>query len=210
MGATITTEPALPDPAPVPEAGALPLLRLTAEQFEAMAEAGVFSYPNDRVVLREGLLCRMGPQDVPHMTAKVEVFTALLDALRDLGSKLRVGSEGSVRASDYNVPQPDVIVWDPVRIRGPVPRERVRLAVEVSDSTLSDDLGYKRALYAAAGIPEYWIVDLRGRAVHQNWAPADGAYSRSGVVPFGGTVASVAVPGLVIGTAALLEQDTAE
>ncbi len=205
-----STEAAFLDPAPARETNAPPLVRLTAEQFEKMADAGVFMYPNDHVVLREGLLCRMNPQNIPHMTAKADVYDALLDALRALGSKLRVGSEGSVRAGDHDVPQPDIIVWDPIRARGQVPRERVRLAVEVSDTTLSDDLGYKRALYAAAGIPEYWIVDLRGQVVHQNWAPAAGTYSRAEVVPFGDPVASVAVPGLVIGTAALQEQDTAE
>ncbi len=186
------------------------VVRLTADQFERMADAGIFSYPNDRVVLREGLLCRMGPQYVPHMTAKVEVFAALLDALRAMGSALRVGSEGSVRASDYNVPQPDIIVWEPIRTRSWVPRERVRIAIEVSENTLTDDLGYKRGLYAAAGIPEYWVVDLRGRAIHQNWAPMEGEYSRAQAVPFGGTIASTAVPGLAISTAALLDQDTPE
>lgn len=210
MSGTPSTEPALLDPAPVRGTGAPSLVRITAEQFEKMADAGVFTYPDDRVVLREGLLCRMNPQNIPHMTAKAEVYDALLDALRTLGAKLRVGSEGSVRAGDHDVPQPDIIVWDPIRARGPVPRERVRLAVEVSDTTLSDDLGYKRALYAAAGIPEYWVVDLRGRVVHQNWAPTAGAYSQAQIVPFGGAVASIAVPGLVIGTAALHEQDTAE
>ena len=45
-----------------------------------------------------------------------------------------------------------------------------------SDTTLADDLGRKRALYATAAVPEYWIVDVFGRALHQCWAPADGAY----------------------------------
>ena len=186
------------------------VVRLTAEQFEKMYYAGVFTYESSRVVLREGLLCRMNPQNIPHMTAKADFCEALLDSLREIGSKLRVASEGSVRASDHDVPQPGIIVWEPIKARGPVPRERVRLAVDVSDSTLPDDLGYKRALYAAAGIPEYWIVDLRGRTIHQNWAPMEGEYSRAEVVPFGSTIASIAVPGLAISTAALIDQDTPE
>ena len=185
------------------------VVRLTAEQFEKMYYAGVFTYESSRIVLREGLLCRMNPQNIPHMTAKADVYEALLDSLREIKSKLRVGSEGSVRASDHDVPQPDIIVWEPIRARGQVPRERVRLAVEISDSTLADDLGYKRELYASADIPEYWIVDLRGRAVHQNWAPMGGAYSRTEIVQFGNEIASTAVPGLVISTA-MLDQDTPE
>jgi Uma2 family endonuclease len=86
---------------------------------------------------------------------------------------------------------------------GPVPGERARLLVEVSDTTLADDLGHKRALYAAAEVPEYWVVDVFGRALHQYWAPADGVYARSAVVPFGGTVRSATLAGLAVPTAAL-------
>lgn len=194
----------LPEPAPdQTEPDASRLLRITAEQFEKMYDANAFTYPNDRVVLREGLLWLMNPQHIPHMTAKTEVFKALLKALDSMGSTLRVDSEGSVRADDHNVPQPDLIVWEPLRARGPVPVERVRLAVEISDTTQAEDLGYKRALYAASGIPEYWIVDLRARIVRQNWQPIDGAYASARAVPFGGTVESVAIPGLAIGTASL-------
>ena len=198
-------------PPPIVESDDAPrLLRITAEQFEKMYYAGVFAYPNDRVVLREGLICLMNSQYIPHMTVKGDVLTALLDALRGLNVNLRVDSEGSVRANDHNVPQPDIIVWEPLRTRGPVPRERVRLAVEISDTTQTEDLGYKRALYAAAGIPEYWIVDLRARIVRQNWAPVDGAYASAQAIAFGDAVESVAIPGLAISTAPLRDLDFGE
>ena len=180
------------------------LLRITAAQFSVMVEAGAFT--GDRgVELRGGLLYEMNPQYVPHLRAKSELHEALLKALWALGSPLRVASEGSVLLGEGDVPQPDLIVWEPVRVRGPVPGERVRLAVEVSDTTLADDLGRKRALYAAASIPEYWVADLSGRALHQHWAPADGAYARSAVVPFGGMIRSATLAGLAISTAALLD-----
>ncbi len=86
----------------------------------------------------------------------------------------------------------------------------MRLVAEICDTTHDEDLGRKPALYATAGIPEYWTVDLPGRVIHQRWSPSAGAYSQTKVIPFGDAVASVAVPGLVIGTAALHEQDTAE
>ena len=72
-----------------------------------------------------------------------------------------------------------------------------------SDTTQADDLGRKRALYAAASIPEYWVVDVPARAVHQYWAPADGAYARSAVVPFGETVRSATLANLAVSTGAL-------
>lgn len=185
------------------------LVRFTAEQFEAIYNAGVLKDAN-RVDLREGLPCLMSPQNIPHATVKAEVYEALLDSMRALGLPLRIVSEASVRVGDYNVPQPDITVWDPIRARGAIPVARVRLVAEIRDTTQDEDFGRKPALYAAASIPEYWIVDLPSRVIHQRWAPLDGAYSQAKLIPFGDAVASTAVPGLVIDTAALRDQDTAE
>lgn len=180
------------------------LLRITAAQFSVMVQAGAFT--GDRgVELRGGLLYEMNPQYVPHMRAKSRLFLALANALQAIRSPLEVSSEGSVGLGDDEVPLPDLIVWEPVQVRGPVPGERVRLLVEVSDTTLTDDLGRKRALYAAASVPEYWVLDVFGRALHQYWAPADGVYARSAVVPFGETVRSATLAGLEVPTAALLD-----
>ena len=178
------------------------LLRITAAQFSVMVEAGAFT-GDLGVELRGGLLYQMNPQYVPHLLAKGALYEALLDALRALGSPLRVASEGSVLLGDGDVPMPDIIVWEPSRVRGPVPGERVRIVAEVSDTTLTDDLGHKRALYAAASVPEYWVVDVSARVVHQFWSPADGAYARSTVVPFGETLRSATLEGIAIPTAAL-------
>lgn len=186
---------------PVLDAGPA-LLRITAAQFSVMVEAGAF--PGDAgVELRGGLLYRMNPQCRPHLIAKTKLHKALFDALQALGSSLFASSEGSVQLGDDEVPQPDLIVWELAGGGGPVPGELVRIAVEVSDTTVADDLGRKRSLYAAASLPEYWIVDLPGRVVHQYWAPADGAYARSAVVPFGETLRSKTLEGLAIPTAAL-------
>jgi Uma2 family endonuclease len=181
------------------------LLRITAAQFQVMAEAGAFT-GDRRVELRGGLLYEMNPQHVPHMRAKSRLFLALANALQAIGSSLEAFSEGSVKLGEDEVPIPDLIVWEPVRVRGPVPGERVRLLVEVSDATLADDLGHKRALYAAASVPEYWVVDVFGRAIHQYWAPADGVYARSVVVPLGEAIRSAALDGLAVPTGALLDQ----
>jgi Uma2 family endonuclease len=178
------------------------LLRITAAQFSVMVEAGAFT--GDRgVELRGGLLYEMNPQYVPHARAKSRLFFALINALQATESSLEVLSEGSVKLGEDEVPLPDLIVWEPVQVRGPVPGERVRLLVEVSDTTLTDDLGRKRALYAAASVPEYWVVDVFGRALQQYWAPADGVYARSAVVPFGEAIRSATLAGLALSTAAL-------
>lgn len=178
------------------------LLRFNAAQVQAMAEAGVF-VGDRRVELRGGLLYEMAPEYVPHMRTKSRLFLALATALQSTGSPLEALVDGSVKLGEDELPQPDLILWAPLGEQGAVPGERVRLLVEVSSATLTEDLGRKRALYATASVPEYWVVDVSGRAVHQYWAPADGAYAQTAVVPFGGTIRSATLAGLDVPTASL-------
>ena len=187
---------------PIPLGASAPLLRITAGQLEAMAARGALAdFP--RLELRDGVLCQMSPQYRPHLLAKTAMYDALRDALRALGSPLGVASKGSVRISESEVPMPDVFVWEVQRGDGPVPAGRVRLIVEVSDTTLEDDLGRKRLVYAAGGIPEYWVVDLAGQAVHQHWSPGGDGYTGEALVLFGKPLAAETLPGLCISTAPL-------
>ena len=183
-------------------AAAPSLLRITAEQLETMAARGAFDRL-PRVELREGLLHQMSPQHFPHGIAKTDIFAALLSALAHLNLSLRVLSEVSVRVSEAEVPMPDISVVRSGRYPGAVPVEQVRLAVEVSDTTLADDLGRKRALYALGGIPEYWVVNLSARVILQHWSPQGDTYAKSAVVPFGDGLASATLPGLAIPTTGL-------
>jgi Uma2 family endonuclease len=69
----------------------------------------------------------------------------------------------------FHYRRPDVIVYRCVpRDRGGRWRDKpqagdVVIAVEVvSESTITEDLSTKRALYASAGIPHYWIIRMAG------------------------------------------------
>ena len=73
-------------------------------------------------------------------------------------------------------PEPDVAVTTGTATdyatQHPGP-EDIRLLVEVSSTTLQDDLTTKANLYAHAGIPEYWVLDVENRRlyVHRNPTP---------------------------------------
>lgn len=185
------------------------LLRITAEQLEVMAARGAFDHL-PRVELREGLLYQMNPQYFPHGIAKTDVLAGLFAAVSRLRLPLRVLSEVSICVSETEVPMPDISLVREGRYRGAVPVEHVRLVAEISDTTLPDDLGRKRALYARGGIPEYWVVDLSARVILQHWSPRGDAYAASAVVPFGGDLASATLPGLVVSTGALRDDSDAD
>ena len=57
------------------------------------------------------------------------------------------------------------------------------LVAEVADTTLCADLTIKRDLYARAGVPEYWVLDVTGSRLIAHRKPAGGAYAE--IVTFG-------------------------
>lgn len=74
-------------------------------------------------------------------------------------------------------PEPD-LVWarkaDSRRTRPT--QESILLLIEVSDSSLEQDLGEKATLYAEHQIPEYWVVDIPAEHVHVHRTPLHGYY----------------------------------
>ena len=78
-----------------------------------------------------------------------------------------------------NEPEPDIIVLKrEFTSLSAIPRpEDLHLVVEVADTTLRFDLTTKAALYARAGIVEYWVLDVAGRRLIVHWDPRGGVYS---------------------------------
>ena len=175
-------------------------VQLTVDDFMLLEQSGAFD-GYARTELIEGTIVAMNAQWVLHARAKSELAFNFKLALRDLGLDLDVIVEGSVRLGERNLPVPDVSVCDPlVRARIPVPAASLRLAVEISDSTLNYDLGVKSKLYARAGVREYWVVDLTGNELHRMIAPSGDRYTSSDVVALGGVIASLTIPGLDVST----------
>jgi Uma2 family endonuclease len=150
--------------------------RLTVHDYYRMAEAGVLS-PDDRTELIEGEIIDMPP--IGHRHAEVvRLLTKRL--IRALGDAAEVSAQLPVRLSLRSEPQPDFAVVRAkrggYRDAHPVPSD-VLLLIEVSDSTLRYDLGLRANLYAAYGVPEYWVFDLQRGRVWRHRAPAGERYT---------------------------------
>ncbi len=80
------------------------------------------------------------------------------------------------------MPEPDfALLYEPNPVLTPLGHFRpsdIRLVVEVSDATLSDALTTKARLYAGAGIPEYWVVDVAGRRLRMHSVPGAEGYTQ--------------------------------
>lgn len=78
-----------------------------------------------------------------------------------------------------NEPEPDLIVTaQSIRAyQDNVTAPEIRLLIEIADSTVNFDLHQKAALYARAGIADYWVVDIPGQLVHVHRIPRHGSYT---------------------------------
>jgi Uma2 family endonuclease len=127
---------------------------LKRTEYERMVELGLFE--DERVELLAGQLIEMSPQGEPHAFVVAELGAQLTVALV---GRARVRQHSPLALSDDSVPEPDIAVV-PLDSDGSRRPDWAHLVVEVSDSSLRKDRDAKGPLYAAAGIPEYWIVNL--------------------------------------------------
>lgn len=162
-------------------------VRFTAAEFQRMIEAGAFD--NMWVELVEGELERMPPPGNEHSLRQIDLLAALLAVL----SKALVRGEVGIELGDDTVLGCDAVVLrDAVTRTGPLVPDDLTLLIEIAVSTRERDLGYKRQRYAAAAIPEYWVIDEAARVVHVFARPEAGDYRDIAVVRFG---EPLAVPG---------------
>jgi hypothetical protein len=159
----------------VPDKEAPPPRLFTRREYHAMAEAGILG-PEDRVELIHGRIVNMMPPGPWHGAATDRLANALHQiyahsVIIACGRPLGLGEDSE--------PQPDLSIlrWrdDFYASAHPGPQD-VLLAIEISDSSRTFDLGTKHDLYALHGVPEYWVIDRLKNGVQVFREPANGAY----------------------------------
>lgn len=155
--------------------------KLSIDEYHLMAEAGIIR-PDERVELIKGEILEMGgtplsPIGKDH-AAVVRRINNLLNHLLDT-TKYIIDQQNPVTIPDHSEPEPDLMVV-PYRhdfyAESGVRSEDVLLLIEVSDTTLQKDQHIKLPLYAEAGIPEVWIVDINAGKIYQYLRPQQDEY----------------------------------
>lgn len=175
-------------------------VKLRVEDYLLLDGSSAFEAYN-KTELIEGEVYFMNAQHRPHARVKSRLYLALADSLK--GTGLEAVVEGSVEIPPHNVPEPDIVVTSEPEGEGLIPLRSVHLIVEVADSTLKADLSVKAAIYAREGVPEYWVVDVDARVIHQMWAPEGELYSNRREVAFGEPLTAATISGLMVETAAV-------
>jgi Uma2 family endonuclease len=160
-----------------------------------------------RIFFDEGWMwTEMGEEGLNHATVS-DLFTMIIAFWKARHPEQIIHSLGrcQLEKTGHKACAPDLVIY----VDTPPPRWEVgqrryvnldvavlpTLVGEVSDTTLANDLDRKKSLYAALGIPEYWVIDVLGRRILAFLLQPDGTYFECD--------RSQAFPGLDI---ALLEQ----
>ncbi len=198
MSTTVTPRPMpAPVPAILPDWIPSPLYRLTVEQYEAMADAGIFG-ERDRVHLINGCLVEKMTLHPPHAIAD-DLCGEALRLVLPPGWYIRPGKPVRIPGL-ASMPEPDRgVARGSIRDYGgrhPGPDD-LALVVEVSDSSLDEDRKMAE-IYGKAGIPVYWIVNLIDSQVEVYSDPDPSGYQTHEVLA-PGHVLSVKVDGVEVG-----------
>lgn len=184
---------------PVP----LTTYRFTVDEYHCMGEAGVF-HEDDRVELINGQVVEMTPIGPRHARC-VDDLNRLFTRLAGDTAIVRV--QNPVVLGKHHEPQPDLALLRrrPDRYGQAHPRPAdVLVVVEVAETSLAYDRDIKIPLYARAGIPEVWLVDLQSDTIHVYRAPRRDGYAEPRSVARGETLTALHLPEVAVRVADVL------
>jgi Uma2 family endonuclease len=173
--------------------------KLSVDKYEQMIGAGILD-ENDRVELIRGeILDKMpiGDLHVDVVNRLNRKFVTMLD------ESVTVSVQNPVVLADSE-PEPDIVLYTR-KAPGKARASDVHLIVEVAESSLEFDRSIKLPLYAEAGIPEVWIVNLVDRQIDVYSRPQlDGSFASIETRRPGVTIQPLAFPKVSLAVADLL------
>jgi Uma2 family endonuclease len=177
--------------------------RFNVDEYYRMADAGILR-SDARVELIDGDIIVMSPIGIPHASC-VDRLSRLIG--RILGDRAFERVQGPIRLNQGAEPLPDLAIITPraddYAKAHPGPGD-VLFVIEVMDSSADYDRGVKLGLYARAGIPEVWLVDLNEDRVEAYRKPAGGKYDDARVLARGQSLAPEAFPDVALEVDAIL------
>ena len=181
-----------------PDAPAAPsTYRLPVDAFHRMIAAGIFA-EDDRVELIEGELRAMPPINAEH-AGKNKRLNQLFSQ-RAQGQAI-VAVQDPLTLPEHSEPEPDLMLLRPrddfYEHANPTPADTL-LVIEIADSSLRYDRDVKVPLYAAHGVPETWLIDLKHRRLEVYRDPGPAGYRQRRRPDPDQTIAPVLLPALRI------------
>jgi len=147
----------------------------TVAEYHRLVDEGILD--DQPVELLDGEIVVMAPEGEPHAYGSDEAGEYLL---RLLGERAKVRQAKPITLADVDSePEPDLAIVERLgreyRDHHPYP-DNVFWLVEYAQTSLRKDLEAKKRIYAEAGIPEYWVVNLQDMTVLVFRDPSAGTY----------------------------------
>jgi Uma2 family endonuclease len=147
------------------------------QSYHRLTEAGILG-EDERVELIHGEIIEMSPVGSQRAGLVKKIRTLLGE---QIGKRAMLGVQDPIILDEHSEPEPDIAILkyreDFYTSDHPRP-EDVLLLIEVADTSLEVDREVKMPLYAAAGIPAYWIINLRDQQVEAYFAPQGSLYKQ--------------------------------
>ncbi len=142
----------------------------TADEYLKMAELGIFENEEPLELLEGEIVRKMSPIGVGHGVAVTRIFRWLVKVVPE---GMDIYCQATARISIRSVPEPDfAVLKKPVLEFDKYPEaSEIEFVIEVADSSLTLDRSRKARIYGAAGIAEYWVVNLRDRTIEAHREP---------------------------------------
>jgi Uma2 family endonuclease len=150
------------------------LHRFSTADYLEMIEKGVLG-PDDHVELIGGMIVQMAPAGIPHNGFLI----GILELFQPLLARFSIAVQGTLAVSEGHVFDPDLMLLRkrPDRYKKKLPSAAdVLLVIEAAESSLPRDQKVKLPVFAAAGIPEYWIADLERKVLFIHCEPEGSTY----------------------------------
>jgi Uma2 family endonuclease len=125
-------------------------------EYEALGEQGYFA--DEKVELLDGRIVVAADEGSPHAAVLRRLNRILIEAIPAEEGEIGVGNPLAI--SDTSEPEPDLMVIAPASTYRHAHPRTASLVIEVTHTSRLTDLGLKARLYAAAGVDDYWVVDL--------------------------------------------------
>jgi Uma2 family endonuclease len=171
--------------------------RFTIEQYYKMAEVGILGI-EERTELIEGEIIEMSPIGAKH-AGSINRLNRKFSSI--VGDRAIIAVQNSINLNDYSEPQPDLAIlrWREDFYTQSLPTtSEIFLLIEVADSTLKYDREVKAPLYAKAGIPELWIVNLEAQVFEVYRQPSETGYQQMQIYAKGQVITMEKLPDVVI------------
>jgi Uma2 family endonuclease len=169
---------------------------ISRKEYERMVEVGILD-ADERCELLRGAIVTMSPQKWHHATIVAWLTEQLI---RQLATEYEVRPALPYAAGEWSEPEPDVAVARKDYSRHEHPSD-VFLVIEVAESSLRKDRKIKTGIYAEAGVPEYWIVDLKTMSVEVYTRPIGDRYESMIALRDGDVLRPTMLPGVALAIA---------